>query len=48
MLSIVILERDFQKANFNLKQDDQTLEAKLVDNEETIQVKHKKYWTDQK
>lgn len=48
MLSIVILERDFQKANFNLKQDDQTLEAKLVENEEITQIKHNKYWTDQK
>lgn len=42
MLSIVIIERDFQKANFNLKQDDQTLESKLVDNNETVQLKRNK------
>lgn len=42
MLSIIIIERDFQKANFNLRQDDQTLESKLIENEESTQVKRNK------
>jgi len=42
MLSIIIIERDFQKANFNLRQDDQTLESKLIENEESTQFKRNK------
>jgi len=42
MLSIVIMERDFQKANYNLRQEGQTLETKLIDNEENVQVKRER------
>lgn len=48
MLSIIVIERDFQKANFNLRQDDQTLESKLAENEDVVLLKRDKYFTDQK